>query len=205
MLMRRDERPAGVMPLRPTVSLIDWPQTLAARGRNTLSPGHLRHRPPVPQATRLHCFLLDSSASMRLSGGLAQAKGLLLKLMQEAYRRRDRVALLTLSGNGVQLQLSPRRAAGVNDALITPIGGGGGTPLAEGVAAADRVMRRSKVGHCSFWLLTDGRSRELPVVPRAAHALSVVDFESGRLVLGRAGVLAGQWGAGYLRFSEIGV
>jgi magnesium chelatase subunit ChlD-like protein len=46
-----------------------------------------------------------------------------------------------------------------------------------------------------LWLLTDGRTRERPTRPMAAWEAAIVDFESGRVRLGRAGALAVAWGA----------
>ena len=173
---------------------------MAARGAARLQARHLRYRPEPPATSALHCFLLDCSASMRSNGGLARAKGLLLALLDEAYRRRDRVALLCFAGGAVELRLPPRRAAAWNEDWITPIAGGGGTPLALGTAAADQLLRRSPASHRSLWLLTDGRIREKPPAPAAADILCVVDFESARMPLARAAQLAEDWGAGYLRF-----
>lgn len=135
---------------------------------------------------------------MRTSGALARAKGLLLGLMDEAYRRRERVALLCFAGGAVELRLAPRRAAVWNEQWIAPITGGGGTPLALGVAAAGDLLRRHH-GHRNLWLLTDGRTREQPPPPASADTLQVVDFESARLPLARAAQLAGLWGAVYMR------
>lgn len=183
-------------------TVLDWPRTLVARGRSVLQREHLRRGPEQPLGDELHCFVLDCSASMR-SGGLARAKGLLLNLLDEAYRRRDRVALLCFAGTTVELRLPPRRAAVWNEQWIAPIAGGGGTPLALGVAAADRLLRRSRARRSTLWLLTDGRSREQPPAPLSADALCVVDFESARLPLARASQLAAGWGAAYLRYSEL--
>ncbi len=142
---------------------------------------------------------------MRSNGGLARAKGLLLALLDEAYRRRDRVALLCFAGGVVELRLPPRRAAAWNEDWIAPIAGGGGTPLALGAVAADVLLRRSPASRRSLWLLTDGRSRERPPPPASADALWVVDFESERVPLSRASKLARDWGAHYLHFGELGV
>ncbi|WP_239467203.1 VWA domain-containing protein [Rhodoferax koreense] len=170
-----------------------------------MRPGHLRHRPEPPADAELHCFLLDCSASMRSSGALARAKGLLLHLFDEAYRRRHHVALLCFAGGAVELRLAPRRAAAWNEAWIAPIAGGGGTPLTLGVAAAERLLRRARAraGRRSLWLLTDGRSTEQPAPPAAADALHVIDFESARVPLARAARLAADWGAAYLRDADI--
>ncbi|MDB5851517.1 MAG: von willebrand factor type a [Rhodoferax sp.] len=184
---------------------VHWPRTLVARGNADLHEAHLRFRPEEPTQPALHCFLLDCSASMRSSGALAQAKGLLLSLMDEAYRRRDQVALLCFAGGTVELRLAPRRAPAWNERWIAPIGGGGGTPLALGVAAAGRLLQRSRARQRSLWLLTDGRSRELPAAPSSVDELSVVDFESARLPLARALQLASAWGAAYWRYRDMAV
>ncbi|MDB5893657.1 MAG: von Willebrand factor type [Rhodoferax sp.] len=140
---------------------------------------------------------------MRGAGGLARAKGLLLTMLAEAYRRRERVALLCFGGDAVELRLSPRRAAGWNEAWVAPIGGGGGTPLALGVAAADRLLQRHGAGRRALWLMTDGRSREQPPRPAAVDAVTVLDFEAARVPLHRAERLATAWSAGYFRFGDI--
>ena len=166
---------------------------------------HLRYQSKNPTQPALHCFLLDCSASMRSSGALARAKGLLLSLMDEAYHRRDHVALLCFAGGAVELRLEARRAPAWNEAWIAPIGGGGGTPLALGVAAAEKLLQRAKAQRRSLWLLTDGRSREQPPAPSSADDLCVVDFESGRLPLARAQQLASAWDATYWCYRDVAV
>ncbi|WP_311223606.1 MULTISPECIES: VWA domain-containing protein [unclassified Acidovorax] len=180
----------------------DWPRTFTARGAGPLRPEHLHRRPSPVQDGRLHCFVLDCSASMATSGALARAKGVLLALMAEAYRQRDDVALVCFAGARVELRLPPQKAGAWNDDWVTPIGGGGGTPLARGVDRAAQVLSRAigpgRHGQGWLWLLTDGRTREQPPRPAAAHTACIVDFESGRVALHRAAALAAQWQARYL-------
>ncbi|MGJ7524673.1 vWA domain-containing protein [Variovorax sp. GB1P17] len=171
---------------------------MVARGADALRAEHLRHRPQQARSGALHCFLLDCSASMRNDGNLARAKGLLLALMQEAYQRRDHVALLCFAGDVVELRLSPRRASAWNDDWIAPIGAGGGTPLALGVERAEQLLVRSEARQRWLWLLTDGRTSENPARPEAADVACVVDFEAARIPLHRAQQLAERWQAGYL-------
>lgn len=176
----------------------DWPRTLVARGGETLSRGHLRRRPSSTPTVRLHCFVLDCSASMATHGSLARAKGVLLELLDQAYRGRDKIALVCFGGRQAELRLSPRKAEAWNDDWVAPIRGGGGTPLRAAVALADEVLG-AHAGHAQgwIWLLTDGRSRE--VVPRPSHAGQawVIDFEQGRVKLHRARALASDWQAQY--------
>jgi magnesium chelatase subunit ChlD-like protein len=169
-----------------------------ARGADRLRAEHLRHRPQEARSGALHCFLLDCSASMRNDGNLARAKGLLLALMQEAYERRDHVALLCFAGEVVELRLPPRRASAWNDGWIAPIAAGGGTPLTLGVQRAGQLLAKSETRQRWFWLLTDGRSSESPARPETADVACVVDFEAARVPLHRARQLAAQWDARYL-------
>lgn len=175
----------------------DWPATFAARGAEPLASQHLRRQTPPPTGQRLHCFVLDCSGSMAAGGALARAKGVLLALMEQAYRRRERVALLCFAGTRVELRLPPRKAAAWNDDWVAPIGAGGGTPLGPAVAQAAQLLAREvrPGGEGWLWLLTDGRARDWPARPEAATQVRVIDFEQGRLRLGRAQALAQAWGA----------
>lgn len=183
----------------------DWPRTLMARGADALRAEHLRRRPQEARSGALHCFLLDCSASMVAGGKLARAKGVLLALMDEAYRRRDRVALLCFGGDAVELRMPPRRAGAWNDAWLAPIGGGGGTPLALGVQQAAALLARHDSAQRWLWLLTDGRSTEHPARPAGIDAISVLDFELPRQALRRAAALAERWQAGYMHADEAAV
>ncbi|XAH21162.1 VWA domain-containing protein [Xylophilus sp. GW821-FHT01B05] len=176
---------------------LNWPRTLVARGAGALRNEHLRRQPTEARSGSLHCFVLDCSASMLAQGRLARAKGLLLDLMAEAYRRREQVALLCFAGNTVELRLPPRRPAAWNDGWVAPIAGGGGTPLALAVARAAQLLQRSPAQRRWLWLLTDGRSREAPERPAAAEMACVVDFEGPRAPLRRAEALAQAWRAQY--------
>ena len=139
---------------------------------------------------------------MVTGGGLARAKGVLLDLFHEAYQRREHVALICFGGEGVQLRLPPSKASAWNDDWVEPIGGGGGTPLAEALDNASHLL----AAHCGpslqgwLWLLTDARTREAPPKPAHADEIRVLDFESGVVRLGRAAALAKSWGTDCLSF-----
>lgn len=181
----------------------DWPRTLRARGAEALRAEHLHRRPQEARSGVLHCFLLDCSASMLGGGKLARAKGVLLALMEEAYRRRDQVELLCFGGDTVELRLPPQRARAWNDDGVAPIAGGGGTPLALGVRQAQQMLSHSAARQRWLWLLTDGRSREQPAAPVAADRIFVVDFEPARAALQRAQALAGCWQGHYLHADDL--
>ncbi|MDO5624751.1 MAG: VWA domain-containing protein [Pseudomonadota bacterium] len=176
---------------------------MAARGSARLHADHLRPALRPSAAAALHCIVLDCSASMLAGGQLARAKGLLAALLAQTYRWRERVAVISFSGQGVALRLPPRRAMRVADAWLAPIGGGGGTPLADALTQADALLRRQPGSPRWLWLLTDGRARHTPPRPLHAEHLRIIDFDTAPVPLGRAPQLAAQWQAGYLRADRL--
>lgn len=136
---------------------------------------------------------------MRQGGRLARAKGHAMLLIEQAIRAGDEVGLLTFGGHGVELLLSPRRSGRAAGARVAALGGGGGTPVAAGLAQAERllqqVLRRDGSVEPWVWLLTDGRSLEQPQAPAAARRIVIVDFEDPARCIGRCAVWAALWGA----------
>jgi magnesium chelatase subunit ChlD-like protein len=140
---------------------------------------------------------------MRRGGRLAHAKGHALRLLEHAARTGDDAALLCFGGGRVQLVLPPARtqaqARSARHARVHALGGGGGTPLAQALAQADHLMRhaaqRQAAAECWLWLLTDGRTLEQPLPPRAARHIVIVDFDDPARPLGRCAAWAARWGA----------
>jgi magnesium chelatase subunit ChlD-like protein len=154
----------------------------------------------------LHCFVLDCSGSMLEGGKLARAKGLLVAMFDQAARQRHRVALVCFGGGAAQRRFGPAMPRWWNERWVEPIGGGGGTPLQLGLDEADRVLRRAARlapgGANWLWLLSDGRSSELPSPTLAAQRV-IVDFEDGAIRLGRCAELARRWKSDYLSWDML--
>ena len=180
---------------------IDWLPTLLAKGPNRLAQDHLRRVAVEQCVARLHCIVLDTSGSMRRGGRLSLAKGHAALLIEQAARLGDDVALLRFGGQGVELLLPPGRARAAGSLLLRPVGGGGGTPLAEALAQAEqllqRALRRDGPTECWLWLLTDGRTLEPPQVPKSAQRRVILDFDEPVQGLGRCADWAKQWSAEY--------
>jgi magnesium chelatase subunit D len=106
-------------------------------------------------------FAVDASGSSALNR-LNEAKGAVELLLAQSYVRRDRVALISFRGTRAELILSPTRSLARARRTLAGLPGGGGTPLAAGIAAGERLARqvaREKSGGGSlFVLLTDGRA-----------------------------------------------
>ncbi len=174
---------------------------MLAKGPAPLRREHLRRQPVALRAGRLHCIVLDTSGSMRRHGRLALAKGHAAFMIEQAARQGDDVALLCFGGQGVELLLPPGRARAAGSQRLRPVGGGGGTPLAEALAQADRLLQRtlrvSGPSECWLWLLTDGRTLEHPQAPLTPQHLAIVDFDDPQKNLGRCAAWAVRWGAEY--------
>jgi magnesium chelatase subunit ChlD-like protein len=171
---------------------------------------HLRFLPPDRQSGTLHCFVLDCSASMLRGERLSKAKGLVLACFDRAAFERTSAALICFGGGRADVRFGPAVPRWWNERWVEPIGGGGGTSLSIGVAAAatllERAKRRSPGQACVLWMVGDGRTRERPQKPRGADRVIIVDCESGGAgypVLGRWEQLARDWDADYLRPEDI--
>jgi magnesium chelatase subunit ChlD-like protein len=146
----------------------------------------------------LHMFLLDTSDSMRRGGRLALAKGYAARLVEQAARAGDDACVLAFGGAGAELLLPPGPARSAGALRVGRCGGGGGTPLAQALALAQRVLAAHAGGRgrdAVLWLLSDGRTLEQPAAPPAAGRIVIVDFDHPDRPLGRCAAWAGQWGA----------
>lgn len=157
------------------------------------------------QPPHLHLIVLDTSGSMRQGGRLALAKGYAARLIEQAARAGEQVALLCFGGSGVELLLPPSPARAAGGQRVRQLGGGGGTPLAAGLREAERLLLRAQrrdprlgAQHCWLWLLSDGRTLEQPAAPAAAGNIVIVDFEPSTRSFGRCAAWAHQWGARHL-------
>lgn len=146
----------------------------------------------------LHLIVLDSSGSMRQGGRLALAKGYAAQLIEQAARAGEDVGLLSFGGNKVELIVPPGPARAAGAMRVRQRGGGGGTPLVQALAMAQRLLatasargRRPAV----LWLLTDGRTLEQPSAPAAARQIIIVDFDHPVRAIGRCALWARLWSA----------
>lgn len=177
------------------------------KGARPLQAQDLRYRPQPVGSNTLHCVLLDMSASMLRGEKLALAKGCLLALSEQFYRRREHLAVIGFSGDAARLLQAPGKAAAFNAEWIRPLGGGGATPVDSALQLADSLLQRARRASSgqllSLWLLTDGRFAALPARPRLADCCQVVDFENEAVVLQRCARLALAWDAQWIRAAQL--
>jgi magnesium chelatase subunit D len=217
-------RAVGTVPAmaRPP-ELLPSVRALAARTR----PGHARPRVQTADLRRslrsgreanLLVVVLDTSGSMAARRRTEAVTTAVLSLLTDAYRRRDRVALLTMGGRGVTTVLAPTGSVDVAVRRLSDLPVGGRTPLAEGIEAARMLTRREARRDPSrrplVVLITDGRATAGPDALRrarnAAHALAqdrvasiVIDAEDGNVRLGLAALLAQDLHADHIPLPEL--
>jgi magnesium chelatase subunit D len=104
-------------------------------------------------------FAVDASGSAAATR-LAEAKGAVELLLADCYIRRDTVAVVSFRGKGAHILLPPTRSLVRAKRSLSGLPGGGGTPLAAGLDAAEAlaasVQRRG--GTPVIVVLTDGKS-----------------------------------------------
>jgi magnesium chelatase subunit D len=186
-------------------------------GGAAMTHADLREHVRAGREGNLVVFCVDASGSMGARRRMAAVKGAILGLLLDAYRRRDRVALVTFRGAGAQVALAPtgsvERAAAVLDALAT----GGATPLAAGLHRAAELVtlerRRDPQRRALVLAVTDGRASgeggldaaraAAAELARVADGVVVFDGEEGRVRLGLAAELAHAAGARLLPLAAL--
>ncbi|SDK68920.1 protoporphyrin IX magnesium-chelatase [Nocardioides sp. YR527] len=166
-------------------------------------------------------FCVDASGSMAARKRMAQVKAAVLSLLLDAYRRRDKVGMITFRGEGAELVLPPTGSVDLAAARLDEVPAGGRTPLAEGLLEAARVLQREHLRDPDLRpllvVVTDGRANSKAhgkdAVRRSQQAAAyvaglgvttvVIDSESGPMRLGLARQLAVHLGAEHVPVAEV--
>lgn len=217
--------PVGAVPMKAEAVDIALAATLRAAAPHQLARGRsgrglvlrredFRERMREGRESNLVLFVVDSSGSMSALKRMSAVKGALLSLLADAYRRRDRVALISFRREAAELLLPPYSSVELAAERLRELPTGGRTPLASGLLRAAEVLRAERLRDPErrplLVLLTDGRSTTGPSPREAAARLTgagvasvVIDTEDGVVRLGLAQELAGFLGAEYLRLEEL--
>jgi magnesium chelatase subunit D len=176
-----------------------------SRGRLLLRPTDLRRAVREGREANLVVFVVDTSGSMAARERMHQVKTAILSLLLDAYRRRDRVGVVTFRGRAAEIALPPTGSVDIAAKRLADLPAGGQTPLAEGLMKAAEVVRRERLRDPSrrplLVIVTDGRATAGPdAIGRSRQVAAylanegigriVVDCESGRMRMGLAATLA---------------
>ncbi|MDR2302364.1 MAG: VWA domain-containing protein [Deltaproteobacteria bacterium] len=136
-----------------------------------LNPGDFREKVYRLKTGRLVLFVVDSSGSIGTLYRMEEAKAAALSLLGDAYRKRDRVAVIAFYGHTAELLLPPTNSPDLAGRLLASLPSGGKTPLAAALALTHKVItvERSKDPKISPYviLMTDGRPN-IPLDPGRA-------------------------------------
>jgi magnesium chelatase subunit D len=152
-------------------------------------------RPDLHQKVRerkvgnLVVFVVDASASMDAEQRMAATKGAILSLLQDAYVRRDRVAVVVFKNRSAEVVLRPTSSVSLAQRRLERLSVGGTTPLTHGLMAGYKVIRTELTRDPSIRpllvLISDGRGnismfKEEPLVEaqKVAALISSEKIES---------------------------
>ena len=186
--------------------------------RVLLQPADLRTAVREGREANLLLFCVDASGSMAARRRMVQVKTAILSLLTDAYRRRDKVAMISFRGADAALVLPPTGSVEVAAALLDDLPAGGRTPLAEALLEAVQVLRRERLRDVRvrplLIVVTDGRATSgADAVLRSRLAADhlaglgvpsvVVDCEEGPLRMGLARTLAGHLRAEHVPMARV--
>jgi magnesium chelatase subunit D len=175
-----------------------------------ITPGDLRVSLRRGRESNLIVLLLDTSGSMAARRRSAAVSTAALSLLHDAYRRRDKVALLTFRGDGATVVVPPTSSVELAARRLRDLPVGGCTPLAAGLEAARQLVRRERwrdpARRPILVVITDGRAtggraavaeanRAAATLARTGATSIVVDAEEGPVRLGLAAEIAGHLAA----------
>lgn len=189
-------------------------------GKLKVEPDDLHEKVHTRQSACLILFAVDTSGSMSARKRMELVKGCIMSLLQDAYEKRDRVAVISFAGADAVLSLPPTRSTDLAQQKLSTLPTGGRTPLAQALALALATIKTSgkKYGAPLLVLLTDGKAN-VPInddtdpwreslqiaaeINSQGVATVVVDTESGFVRLGKTRELAEVLGAHYLTLESL--
>ncbi|WP_232701945.1 VWA domain-containing protein [Halobacterium wangiae] len=122
----------------------------------------LRQKLRERTARALVVFVVDASGSVMSGRQMMETKRGLLSLIEDAYRARDRVAVVVFRGENAFTLVEPTRNHRMARDAVSRLTVGGNTPLAHGLVEAYRIVEREKRRDQDLYplvvLLSDGQS-----------------------------------------------
>jgi magnesium chelatase subunit D len=134
--------------------------TNALRPSVKITPDDLRYKRFRKKSAMLFIFAVDASGSMALNR-MAQAKGAMTRLLQEAYIHRDKVSLISFRNDAAELLLPPTRSIELAKRVVEAMPTGGATPLGAALVKALEVAggaRSAAISQTLLVMFTDGRA-----------------------------------------------
>lgn len=169
-------------------------------------------------------FVVDASGSMGAAKRMVAAKGAVMSLLLDAYRMRDRIAMVAFRKSEAELLLPPTNSITTASRLLEELPAGGRTPLSAGLIkgyeTARNRLHKDPTARPILVIVTDGKSNMAvgsgtdPLAEARAMAEKMaedtrmtylmVDTETeGPMAFGLAGELAEAMGAEYMKIENL--
>ena len=182
----------------------------------------LRSKIREKRTGNIFLFVVDASGSMGARERMKTVKGVIFKILRDAYQKRDRVGMVAFRKNQAEVLLPVTRSVDFAQKKLASMPTGGKTPLAKGLLKAEDVLdmlyRQDANQDPVMILITDGRAtsplnkgtnpvtdalEEAKRIGRRNIPVAVIDTESGFIKLGLAKKLAKAMGASYFQVDKI--
>ena len=182
----------------------------------------LRSKVREKRTGNIFLFVVDASGSMGARERMKTVKGVIFKILLDAYQKRDRVGMVAFRKNQAEVLLPVTRSVDFAQKKLATMLTGGKTPLAKGLLKAEDVLdmlyRQDANQDPVMILITDGRAtsslnkgtnpvtdalEEAKRIGRRNIPVAVIDTESGFIKLGLAKKLAKAMGASYFQVDKI--
>jgi len=122
----------------------------------------LRQKVRERTAEALVVFVVDASGSVMSGRQMRETKRGILSLIEDAYRARDRIAVVVFRGEGAFTLVEPTKDHEQTRRTVSNLTVGGNTPLAHGLVEAYELIERERRRDDSLYpltvLLSDGQS-----------------------------------------------
>lgn len=182
----------------------------------------IRRKEREKRTGNIFLFLVDASGSMGARERMKAVKGVIFKILTDAYQKRDRVGMIAFRRDRAEVLLPITRSIEFAQRKLSALPTGGKTPLAKGLIKAedmlDKLYRQDPSQNPVLILITDGRATNAldkntdPMEDALAEAkrigqrhipIAVIDTESSFIKLGLAKELAQKMGASYFHVDKI--
>ncbi len=140
-----------------------WQKKRASQGvKLVIKPEDLRQKVRETRVGGVFFFVVDASGSMGAKKRMAAVKGAILSFLQDAYQKRDRVALVAFRRHEAEVLLPVTRSLDLARKCLQQLPTGGRTPLAAALETTAREIEclrlREKESRPVVVLVTDGRA-----------------------------------------------
>ena len=128
-----------------------------------ISDEDIREKIRRAKTSSLITLVVDASGSMAAQKRMEAAKGAVLGLLSDAYRRRDKIAFIAFRGKTSQILLPPTNNIDLAEKALAKLPTGGKTPLPHALLTALNLVKSQQRIHSNtiepiIALITDGKA-----------------------------------------------